>query len=417
MRFSTYLYERWTILQNRSFCLYLLNCLLAAFGHGLVYIALSWNSQHSGPSLGNMALLMLCLWGPSVILAPVVGCLVDHFSSKIFVFFSNFLRGLSMLCLALALIRQPDSLGMIFVFSLIIGIFNAFYNPAALVLIRQIVVPKQLLYANSTADCVIELASVTGMGCSGIFLAIWGSQFTIMFGGILFLTAGICFIPITLRYSREKKTNSSSFITSIGDGLTFISQHPKLQLLYLIQCILMMVMMTTPVLLAPYAKQFLSLGVKDFSQLEALFSLGAVLGGLFVPYSVRYFSEKRTLSSLWWVLALSFVTLASVYQVLLTKVIYCFVGLALSSWAIVVTKCQKDTPIEYQGRLLSLSHGFGGGLILLVYCFAYFFNNLFSVITFYFLEAFLVLLTWVLFSFYSKTPEEIIYVEPPRTSV
>ncbi len=400
MRFAGYLHERLQVLWNSSFSLYILSCLLAAFGHGLVYIALSWNSLNSGPLLGNMALLMLCLWGPSVILAPIVGWLVDSFPSKMFVLLSNLLRGVSMLLLAFNLMQEPDSLKMLFGFSLIIGIFNAFYHPAALVLIRQIVHPNQLLYANSTADCAIELGSVTGMGCAGIFLAFWGSQFTIMMGGCLFLASGFCLFPITLRYPKEKKKDTESLLKSLQSGLSFLSKHPHLQLIYLIQCILMMIMMTAPVLLAPYAKQYLSLDVKGFSHLEALFSLGAVLGGIFVPYGVRYFSEKGTLSFLWWILALTFFLLASLYDALLTKVIYGFVGFALSSWAIVLTKAQEYTPPDYQGRLLSLAHGIGGGLILLLYCCAYFFHHIFSISALYYLEAFLVLLCWVLYVFY-----------------
>lgn len=89
MNFFNYLGERARLLKNKNYFAFILNCLLAPFGNAFVYIALSWHTQSHSESTGGIALLMLCLWGPTVILAPVAGWLVDFGSPKIVALLSN----------------------------------------------------------------------------------------------------------------------------------------------------------------------------------------------------------------------------------------------------------------------------------------------------------------------------------------
>ena len=64
-----------------------------------------------------------------------------------------------------------------------------------------------------------------------------------------------------------------------------------------------------------------------------------------------------------------------------------FVGFGLPSWAIVLSSAQEQTPVDHQGRLVSLSNGAGGIIVLILYFLLYSFSDAIPVQKLYYIEA------------------------------
>nr|WP_246257408.1 hypothetical protein [Bartonella gabonensis] len=80
--FVANLKERATLFENRTFLYFTLSGLFATFGNGLNYIALSWLAYHQTNSIRGVALMMLFLWTPSILFAPIFGILADRYNRK-----------------------------------------------------------------------------------------------------------------------------------------------------------------------------------------------------------------------------------------------------------------------------------------------------------------------------------------------
>ena len=403
MNFKSYLEDRARLLHNRSYLAFLLNCLLAPLGNGFVYIALTWQTQSQTSSAGGVALLMLCLWGPAVILAPASGYLVDHGSPRIMALLSNLIRGIIILLLAFLISSQEAyPWYLIYGSSILLGALNSLYGPAAITLIRSLVTEKDLLYANSTADIIIEIGSVAGMGLAGIALAWIGFELSLLLGGSCFCLAGLCFVfvnPSTENTSiNQEEVAELSFLKSIQESFIIILRDKFLRTIYSMQAILLMMLMTVPVLLAPYAQTVLTAKVSDFSTMEALFSIGAISGGLLIPYLLQKFKKLFAMGTLWALMALVFFILAKTEDIMIAQVVYFFVGFGLASWAVVLSTAQEKTPITHQGRLVSFSNGLSGLIVMGLYILLYNFGELIAVQNLYLVEALFCLLLVIFLS-------------------
>ena len=392
-----YLKARLALFRNRAFAFFSMSGITATFGNGLTYIALAWSVQEQHDSLGSMAALMLCLWGPSVVLTPVVGYITDVCNQKFLAFISNFVRALVMMLFPAMVATWGQNLLITLALALALGIFNSFYGPSAMVLIRKIVSQKDLLYANATIDTIYEFGSIFGMGASGFVIAAVGTTYTVMIGGFLFLVAALALIPLPFTKTKPAEGKEERLWAATRQALDYLAKHTRLRRFYIVQSLIMVILFTSPLILVPYARQILAADVEDFSHLEALFSLGAVMGGILTPYLVERSSQALMVGLELMILALLFVGLAFNSDVGIAKALICCVGLCLSTWAVILTQAQQATDISYQGRMLSFCNGLSGALVLALYIVMAVMDDSLSLRSLYLAEAGLAVVALVFF--------------------
>lgn len=351
-----------SLVKNPNFLLFLLNCGLGSLGHGLTYISIAWLSQGGGSSLSAMALVMLGFWAPSVVLALPVGSFIDRGNERIAAILANALRGLLLIVVAIISLKVTFQPWHLFAVSLSLGTFNAFYGPSIGVLIRKLVKQEELLFANSMGDGFVEFFSILGMGISGFVLILIGLKATLLVAGALFIGAGLCFVFV-------KKNNgyyeADQLVPEKLDWQKVIST-PKLVATYTMSGILFFLMMATPVLLAPYVRSLAVGSLTDFSLLEASFSLGAVVGAVFIPTLVCK-NKTKILSFFWCMLSVSFMCFAFFPNTFLWHLSYIVIGIGIATWAVIHTEVQTLTPLKIQGRLLAYNNGIWGSLVFITF--------------------------------------------------
>lgn len=386
-----YFRRRIDLFKNFDFLFFALSGFFATFGNGLNYIALVWSVQNAKESIGAVALLLLCLWGPSIVLAPLIGRITDSTSQRMLTMGSNLARGI---CLVLCpLYWSQDSLVAPLTVGLCLGFFNSFYGPASMVLVRKIVPPDDLLFANATVDTIYEFGSIFGMGAAGFAVLLLGEPLSLFTGGVFFMAAAALLALI-----RTTKADEASQATSgnMRSTLTYLKRNSVLMQYYGAQALVMIILFTAPVILVPYARQILGASVSDFSHLEALFSLGAVAGGILTPYIATRFSQKFSISAQLVLLCAVFIFLSTNDHMLLAKLSLFLVGFALSVWAVIVTRAQQATPIEIQGKVQSLCNSAVGIFVLALYFALAMFDSAASISALYVAEAVVALAALIL---------------------
>lgn len=385
---KTHLKNRLKLFSQQPFRWFVISALFATFGNGLIYVTLSWMVISSGNSIAAQALLMICLWSPSIILGPFLGVIADRHNRKYLTIVSNLVRG----CLILgycALVSKSGFQAGLCMLALGLGSFSSIYNPAANVLIREILPQDDLLNANATMDVVYEFGSVFGMAASGLCINFLSYSTTLQIGGLFFALAAFCnwlMIYKPHSYGKIEKKKTSSFEDFIS-SLKYLKNNSLLLKGYSAQVCISVVLMTLPAMLAPFVKQKLGASVAEFGYLEAIFSCGVVAGGIASPLIAELIGLRKVLIFHLSVLAVSLILFSSVMQIYFSYIIYLLIGINISSWALILTKNQELTDINFQGRLYSIFNSTGGVLVLALFLQMVCFGNVISIEKIYWFEA------------------------------
>lgn len=380
--------NRSRLFASQPYMCFALSGVLATFGNGLIYITMSWYAFEQTQSVASVALLMFCVWAPSILFGPVFGVCADRYNRKTLMVLSNGVRGVAAIGFAWLLANGHDA--SIYMLATLLGTFVSFYMPAALPLIAEIVPKKHLVEANATVDMLYELGTIVGMGVSGFLLVYFGVDGTFAVGGVCFVVAA--FFNGLMRYQSAKAVadtpsgQQAGFIADYLAALVYLRKHPFLIKIYSVQMLIMVLLMTIPVLLIPYVTDVFSADAKQFAYFEALFSVGVFMGGLVSPMILRKQGARLTLAVLCTIMAVGLVVFSHTNNVWLAYVVYAFVGLGLSSWAIAVSQAQLLTDNAYQGRLQATFYSISGVGILLIYLLLTIYSQAISVKHIYLLQ-------------------------------
>ncbi|WP_375618685.1 MULTISPECIES: MFS transporter [unclassified Bartonella] len=364
--FTSNLKERIALFENRTFLYFTLSGLFATFGSGLNYITLSWIAYNQTGSIRGVALMMLFLWTPGIIFAPIFGILADKYNRKTQIIISNLVRGL--VIVSWVMLWHFGIEIELMVLSALLGIFIPFYMPSAISLIQSIVLKEQLINANATIDMVYELGTIVGMGLSGLILAYAGIKGTLLIGGIFFIIAGLFNFAMKVpKNRRSKNQNQQNWWENYTASLHYFKQNPALFVPYISQMIIMTLLMTIPVILVPYIQEVLHADSRIFAILEVLYSMGVLTGAFFSPLLCKVLSIRKTLAILLAFMAIGLAILSVNTHNFVVFPVYFMIGFGLSSWALSISLSQLSCDPEYQGRLQASFNGISGCLILGVY--------------------------------------------------
>ena len=126
---------------NLSLFLLLQGQFISMMGDMIYEIALGfWVLAFTGsPAL--MGTLMAASLLPGVILSPFAGVVVDRSNRKRLMILTDLIRGITIIIVAIAAIMGLLQLWMVFLAGIILGIGGAFFGPAAMSVLPQMVSP------------------------------------------------------------------------------------------------------------------------------------------------------------------------------------------------------------------------------------------------------------------------------------
>ncbi|PCI39811.1 MAG: hypothetical protein COB50_00685 [Thiotrichales bacterium] len=353
------------------------SALFSTLSIGISYIAMSWMMISIHNSVKYVAFLMLCMWGPSVIVGAMAGPIIDICNKKNLLIFVRLLRVVGLAIFVVCAAYGSLHMSVIYCVAGLFGIATGLMSSIITALVREFIDDKHLLNANSTLDIVYETGFLFGAGLAGILMNITSVVGAMWVALVCSVFALLYTFKLPYKLSKESLDGTDTskkkdifirqFIDSFREGVSYLLSNKSLCFIYIAQLLIMVEFMTTPVILAPYAKNILHATGAKFGDLEATLSLGVVLGGLVNPYLVEKFGNKIVLLSELLLLAVSFVVFIYIKTFVLAVIFYFLIGCGFSVWAILLTCAQKRTKANLQGRVMSLFNGISGLIILSLY--------------------------------------------------
>lgn len=363
---------RLSVFQNRSYLMYFIATTGSSLGTGMQYVANSWLALQLTGSDASVAIVLLCSTIPGIVLSPVIGGMVDRFDRKYLVACADSFRALVLTSIPilyhLGLLRPWQLYAM----ALLVAVGDQIYTPSAMAMVREIMPKDQLLNANVTTGVGNQIGALVGSGMSGLIISwfspvavMWVNAASFVFSAIFISLIRKGYVSPTITLTHGKSW--SLLLKQVQEGVQYIRLNKSIISIYFIMLFLTMTIRTINTLLAPFAKDVLKVGTQGFGYIDASFALGSIAGGVLLPRIVRFIGQARTLVGGLFFISLSLGFLSVSYAVWFAMFAYFILGISFQVRVLLLTAAQKNTLLEYQGRVHATFNLFFSMASLLVY--------------------------------------------------
>jgi MFS family permease len=233
---------------------------------------------HSSTWLGVVVALQTL---PVLLLGPYGGVIADRVDKRKLMIALQSAMGLQALALGLLTVSGVVTVAEIGVLAALLGLNNAFENPARQSFMMELVGPEHLRNAVSLNSVLVNVARTVGPAVAGILIATVGD-------GVCFLVNAGSFVAVVASLTTMDRTALSPTVPAkrargqLREGVRYVRATPALAVPLVMMgvagCLTYEFQVTLPVM----ADRGLNVGPTGFGFMTASMGVGAVVGGLLV---------------------------------------------------------------------------------------------------------------------------------------
>lgn len=310
--------------------------------------------EYSGSEflLGLIIVIKMMSFG---LFSPFAGFIADRFDRRTLMIICDFGRGFAVL--GFLLVRSPEMLWLIYVFTAIQMMFAAVFEPAKQSSIPNITSGDELVRANILSNLSWSIIFTTGMGLGGLATAFFGTDVVFAVNGAGYILSTIFIFRATIPHVRTQETldNLKDPIKGILDGYRYIWKTGRVFRPALVKGVMSMFLGALVYLLILISEQILMMGSIGLGLLYAARGLGTAAG----PIALRNFfpDESKWITYMGFALMLPGVCylVVGVTESLILMLIVVFIGHCGSgaNWVSSTVLLQKRAPDQFRGRVFS----------------------------------------------------------------
>jgi MFS family permease len=289
---------------------------------------------------------------PVLVLGPYGGVIADRVNKLRLMISLQTAMGVQALILGLLTVTGEVRLWQVGVLAALLGLNNAFENPARQSFMLEMVGRDSLRTAVSLNSTMVNLARVVGPAIGGVLIATTGV-------GVCFLINAASFIVVIwtlLRLDRSAITPSTPLVRGKGqlrEGLRYVARTPELGIPLLMMALAGVFAFEFQVTLPVLAKQALDQGSEGFGLMTAAMGVGAVGGGLLVAARGKTGLRPLTIAAAAFGVVLLLAAMAPTLPLALGALVLVGWG-SVTFMAIGNTTLQLAAAPEMRGRVMSL---------------------------------------------------------------
>lgn len=283
---------------KKNVVLFLSSQTISLFGTSLVQYAIMWHITLETQSGLMMTISIICGFFPIFVLSPFAGVWADRYNRKNLIAIADSFIAISTLVLAILFYFGYGSIWLLFAASSIRAFGSGVQSPAINAFIPQLVPEDKLTKVNATSGSIQSMVTLLSPMVSGALLSVTSIELIFL---IDVITAAIAVIIIVVflkvkPHTKEIEAQQSSYLSDIKKGLTYINEHQFLKV-YFIYLAFFYVLLAPASFLTPLqvARSFGD-DVWRLTALEVSFSVGMILGGLFMAYWGGFKNKIYTMS-------------------------------------------------------------------------------------------------------------------------
>jgi MFS family permease len=340
-------------LQSRNYRIYFFGQFFSLIGTWLQAVAQGWLVLQLTSSPFQIGLVAALGTIPSLLFSLFGGVLVDRFSKKKVLYFTQ--SASMLLALALGIITNAGlaTVTVIGMAAFLMGTVNAVDAPARQSLVPELVQKPHLASAIALNSGIFNAARVIGPGLAGLLIA-WAG-----IGGA-FIANGLSYIAVLIalffvRIQQQPTGVALRPLAAIREGISYSFSHPVIRVLLIFVGMVSIFGWSYSTIMPVIARETYGLDAKGLGYLYSAIGLGALLatylvgsrGGTLPP--VVFIVGGNTL------FAISLTLFSFTSHFPLALVLLFFIGLGLLAQASMTnTVVQGMVKQEFRGRVMSL---------------------------------------------------------------
>ncbi|WP_144610724.1 MFS transporter [Bacillus cereus] len=221
---------------------------------------------------------------PQLLLSPFVGGVVDRFSKKKILIFTDILRGIIVLTYLFALYK----IEIIFISNICLSALSCLFEPAKQATLKNVVHQHHFVTANSLSSTMNGFMSIMGASLGGILAQSLHIEFAFLVNSMSYFISAYFIYNMSVS-SHDTCNKKKAFFTDIKDGYTYILQTKIIFTLILVGISWGMIGGAYQLLLTIYAEKILHTNIGILYTVQGA---GLMIGSLLVTLYMSYNKEK-----------------------------------------------------------------------------------------------------------------------------
>ncbi len=338
-------------LRHRNARLFFVGLLVSQVGTWLQLTAMSLLVYRLTGKGTDVGITLLCQFLPMLLLGVQAGVLADRIDRRKLTLWTQAAQAAHALLLGALVLAGWESLGLIYVMSLVLGVISAVDNPARRGLVLELAEPAEIGNALSLNTAVMTCARIFGPALAAALVDPLGPGWLFMINGISF-TAILVPIMMIDASKLHRAPPMARGGQPVREAMRFVRSNRRLLVSFIVFAVVSTFAFNQSVSLLKIADDRFD-RASNFGWLLALDSVGAVIGSLLT-------ARRRQSGSMWLyqmavLMALGGFAVAwapSIWIAFAACVPYGIGGAAFVAGFNVIS--QEESPPDMRGRLLAL---------------------------------------------------------------
>jgi MFS family permease len=250
---------------------------ISALGDFVLWISLTLHLQETTGSGVVVAALLICLWGPVVLLAPVSGLVVDRFETRGVLLVAS----VAQIVAAAALVLALDSTAATLALAALLGVGFAFAQPAEFALVPVIAAGEDVKTINGYVESARYAGAMLGPLLGGVLFSVAGASVSMLVNAASF---GVVALAALLLHARRPPVpHEERHDERMRDGLTVLFRDRQLGLVVSVVFCSLLFMTASAAAEVFFLKDDLEVGDLVYGLLFSCWTGAMVLGSLLIP--------------------------------------------------------------------------------------------------------------------------------------
>lgn len=347
------LFSSFPAFQSKNFQYYFWGQLVSLIGTWLQVVAEGWLVLQLTNSAFLIGLVAALSMFPSLLFSLFGGVIVDRFSKKTILLYTQYSAMVLALLYGLLTIFHFITIPEIMILAFLLGVVNAIDIPARQAFVVDLVGKEGISSAVAINSGVFNAARIVGPGVAGILIAIVGSGGAFLLNGISYIAAIIALYRMHVAHA-SSPVHANPFI-AIKEGVFYAFAHPIIRTLLLFTGVVSIFGWSYSAIMPFIAKHTFHIDATGLGYLYAFSGFGALTGTLLIAA----FAKK--ISSLFFILGGSITFAVGLFLFTLThSVLFALVLLFISGIGLLSQFATTNTTIQHmvedrmRGRVMSL---------------------------------------------------------------
>jgi MFS family permease len=271
--------ETFASLANSNYRRYFSGQAISLIGTWMQSVAQSWlvlQLTGSGTALGFVVALQTL---PVLLLGPYGGVVADRVDKRRLMIALQSMMGVLALLLGVLTVTGVVRLWQVFVLAFLLGLNNAFENPARQAFVLEMVGPRDLRNAVSLNSVLVNAARAVGPAAAGILIATVGTGvcFLVNAGSFVAVVASLVRMELDLLQPSPAQERAKG---QLREGLRYVRHTPELAVPLVMMAVIGCLAYEFQVVLPQVAQSAFSGNAQAYGFMTASMGVGAVIGGL-----------------------------------------------------------------------------------------------------------------------------------------